>query len=82
MHSNVRTFIAVRQKMEQSCFIARSCNVTSLQYDIVLLLPLMGRVWWEVYNIFDILSLCVCPTKLLLRHGAIVFAVIVTYDTF
>ena len=53
MHSNVRTFIAVRQKTEQSCFIARSCNVTSLQYDIVLLLLLMCHVWWEViYLIF------------------------------
>ena len=47
MHSTVCTLIAVRQKMDQSCFRVHSCNVTSLQYDIVLLL-LMGHVWWEV----------------------------------
>ena len=85
MHSNVCTVMcthsfAVRQKMEQSCFRVHSCNVTSLQYDIVLLLLLMGRVWWEV-NMLDILSLCGCPTKLLLQHGSFVCAVIVTSYT-
>ena len=48
MHRNVCILIAVRQKMEQSSFRTRSFNMTSLQYDIVLLLLLMGHVWWEV----------------------------------
>ena len=78
MHSNVCTLIAVRQKMEQSCFTVCSCNVTSLQYVIVLLLLLMGHVWWEV--IYLRFSLCGCPTKLLLQHGSFVCAVTVTSD--
>ena len=52
-YSNTHSLLSDRRWNSLACVTVHSCNVTLLQYDIVLLLLLVGHVWWEViYLIF------------------------------